>query len=102
MAEKSFVNDDAVTFGVPPDEVLELPEDAELVLELDDELPQPTTTTAITSMGKTARNQRTTIEILLSVKALIRRPPSSLLARAQDRLGHTPTLSYRSAPVHLD
>jgi hypothetical protein len=99
MAEKSFVNDDALTFGVAPDEVLELPED-ELVLELDDELPQPTTTAATTSMGKTARNQRTTIKNLLSVKALIWRLPSSLLARARDRPERIPTLSHRGAPVH--
>jgi hypothetical protein len=99
MAEKSFVNDEALTFGVPPDEAVELPED-ELVLELDDELPQPATTAAITSMGKTARNQRTTIKNLLSVRALIRRPPSSLLARDQDRLDRRPTLSYPGASVH--
>jgi hypothetical protein len=103
MAEKSFVNDDAVTFGVPPEEelVLEPPED-ELVLELEDELPQPTTTRATTSMGKRARNQRTTIKTLLSVKALTWRPPSSLLARAQDRPEHTPTLSYQGGSVHLN
>jgi hypothetical protein len=101
MAAKSFVNDDAETFGVAPDEVLELPE-AELVLELDDELPQPTTTTATTSMGKTARSQRTTIENLLSMKALIWRPLSSLLARDQDRLERGPTLAHPGASVHLD
>jgi hypothetical protein len=67
MAEKSLVNADAETLGVaPPDEAVLEELVAALVLELDDELPQPATTAATASMGRTARSQRTCIKNLLS------------------------------------
>jgi hypothetical protein len=65
MAEKSLVNCEVEMLGVgPDDELVALPDEVVVELELD-ELPQPTTTAATTSVGTTARNQRRTINTLL-------------------------------------
>lgn len=58
MAEKSFVNDDTETLGVALPEAAadddELAVELAVVLELEDELPQPAITTAAANAGTRA------------------------------------------------
>jgi hypothetical protein len=51
MAEKSLVNDAAEILGVAPPEAAAEDEELVVVLELDDELPQPAITTAAANAG---------------------------------------------------
>jgi hypothetical protein len=59
MAAKSLVNESAETFGVAPPELdVALADEVALELELElDELPQPATSAAATSVGMIARFQ---------------------------------------------
>jgi len=54
MAEKSFVNADAEILGVAPPEAAADDEELAVVLELEDELPQPAITTAAANAGTRA------------------------------------------------
>jgi len=51
MAEKSLVNDAAEILGVAPPEAAADDEELVVVLELDDELPQPAITAAAANAG---------------------------------------------------
>jgi hypothetical protein len=54
MAEKSLVNDAAETVGVAPPEAAADDEELAVVLELEDELPQPAITAAAANAGTMA------------------------------------------------